>query len=208
MPQVGPGAGLAVMNSVVSALTRATKLLSSLGRSHAVVGGLAVSARAEPRFTRDVDIAVAVSDDSDAERLVGAFLGHGYRVLAVVEQDAAGRLATARLVPPAGDETGVVVDLLFGSSGIETEICQDAELIQFVEGVTVPVARLGHLLALKILSRDDQTRPQDLVDLRALLKQADGREIDRAKEALKTISQRSFHRGRNLDESLAALLES
>jgi len=179
-----------------------------MGRSHAVVGGLAVSARAEPRFTRDVDIAVAVSDDSDAETLVGAFLGHGYRVLAVVEQEAVGRMATARLVPPDGEDAGVVVDLLFGSSGIETEICRDAELIPIVEGLTVPVARLGHLLALKILSRDDQTRPQDLADLHALLNQADASEIDRAREALQTISQRNFHRGRNLDESLTDLLES
>ena len=35
----------------------------------ALVGGLAVSARAEPRFTRDVDLAVAVVSDDEAERL-------------------------------------------------------------------------------------------------------------------------------------------
>jgi len=196
------------MNSVIAALSASSKLLSDIGRGHAVVGGLAVSARSEPRFTRDVDIAVSVSDDLDAEALVGTFLGHGYRVFSVVEQEAAGRLATARLVPSGGDEAGVVVDLLFGSSGIETEICQDAEFIPIVEGLTVPVARLGHLLALKVLSRDDQTRPQDMVDLFALMKQADAREIARAREALQIISQRSFHRGRNLDESLTALVES
>ncbi len=44
--------------------------LTALGRQFALVGGLAVSARAEVRFTRDVDLAVAVVDDADAEQLV------------------------------------------------------------------------------------------------------------------------------------------
>ena len=44
----------------------------------ALVGGLAVSARAEPRFTRDVDFAVAVGSDKEAEQLIlaGFILGH------------------------------------------------------------------------------------------------------------------------------------
>ena len=33
----------------------------------AVVGGIAVSVRTEPRFTRDIDFAVAVESDADAE---------------------------------------------------------------------------------------------------------------------------------------------
>lgn len=52
----------------------------------AVLGGLAVSVWAEPRFTRDVDLAVAVRDDADAERLVGQLTQRGYRLLATVEQ--------------------------------------------------------------------------------------------------------------------------
>ncbi len=37
--------------------------LKAIGASWALVGGLAVSARAEPRTTRDIDVAVAVGDD-------------------------------------------------------------------------------------------------------------------------------------------------
>jgi hypothetical protein len=40
------------------------------GKRFALVGGLAVSVRAEVRFTRDVDLAVAVSSDAEAESLV------------------------------------------------------------------------------------------------------------------------------------------
>jgi hypothetical protein len=44
--------------------------LRRLGRPFALVGGLAVSLRAEARFTRDVDLAIAAADDADVERLV------------------------------------------------------------------------------------------------------------------------------------------
>ncbi len=39
----------------------------------ALVGGLAVSVHCEPRFTRDIDIAIALPDDGAAERLVSSY---------------------------------------------------------------------------------------------------------------------------------------
>jgi hypothetical protein len=53
-------------------------------------------------------------------------------------------------------------------------------------------------MALKILSRDDEARPQDIVDLRALSKRASEKEFERARKALKLIESRGFHRGRPL----------
>jgi hypothetical protein len=97
--------------------------LATLERRFAVVGGLAVSARAEVRFTRDVDLAVASTGDADAEQVVHDLATRGYRVQATVEQDAVGRRSTVRLLSPAG----VKIDLLFASSGIEPEIVQRAE---------------------------------------------------------------------------------
>jgi hypothetical protein len=41
--------------------------LRELGARWALVGGLAVSARAEPRTTRDIDVAIVVGSDSEAE---------------------------------------------------------------------------------------------------------------------------------------------
>ena len=74
--------------------------LAACKRRWALVGGLAVSARAEPRNTRDVDIAVAVTDDADAESLVSELMKAGWVVEAAVEQIETGRLATIRLRPP------------------------------------------------------------------------------------------------------------
>lgn len=56
-----------------------------------------MSARCEPRFTRDIDLAIAVDDDRGAEALVRSMLAAGYAVVAQVEQLDTGRLATARV---------------------------------------------------------------------------------------------------------------
>ncbi|HEY7819582.1 MAG TPA: hypothetical protein VIG29_15275, partial [Vicinamibacteria bacterium] len=122
----------------------------------------------------------------------------GYIVVATVEQEAVERLATARLQPPAGARTGVLLDLLFASSGIEGEVVEEAEPFEVLPELHIPVARTGHLMALKILSRDDETRPQDIVDLRALSKTASEEEFERARKALELIDSRGFHRGRPL----------
>jgi hypothetical protein len=70
----------------------------------------------------------------------------------------------------------------------------------------VPVARLGHLIALKVLARDDRTRPQDRVDLAALLTQADAAALGEAREALTLVARRGFQRGRDLLAGLDAAL--
>ncbi|HKB23714.1 MAG TPA: nucleotidyl transferase AbiEii/AbiGii toxin family protein [Methylomirabilota bacterium] len=129
-----------------------------------------MSARTEPRFTRDADLAVLVAGDRDAEALVRDLQGRGWRVVAAIEQDAVERLATVRLALAGEDVRGAVVDLLFASSGIEPEIVAAAEPIEAVPGFGVPVARLGHLIALKVLARDDRARPYDRVDLAAFVR--------------------------------------
>ena len=157
-----------------------------------------MSARTEPRLTRDADLAVLVADDRDAESLVRDLSARGWRVVTAIEQNAAGRLATVRLTLAGEDVRGAVTDLLFASSGIEPEIVQAADTIEIVSGFTAPVARLAHLIALKVLARDDRTRPQDRVDLAALLQRADSAALQEARQALTLVAQRGFARGRAL----------
>ena len=170
-----------------------------------LVGGLAVSALTEPRFTRDADFAVAVPGNAEAERLINQLRVRGYTVDAVLEHQATGRLATVRLAP-AGTEHGPVVDLLFASSGIERELVDAAVSMQLLEDVRLPVARHGHLIALKVLSRDDLERPQDLADLRALIRSAAPDDLLMAERAVALIAARGYHRSRNLIAELRALL--
>jgi hypothetical protein len=196
------------VSRLAAALSEIREALRETGTPMALVGGLAVSARTEPRFTRDVGVAVSVGGDEAAEALLHGLQSRGYRVTHLVEQTGAGRLATARLVPPGGDEDGVVVDLLFASSGIEPEIVADAETFEILPGLSLPVARAGHLLATKVLARDDSTRPQDAGDIRALLQVLDATERDRARAAVRLIVDRGFQRGRDLPHDLEAILGS
>jgi len=194
------------VNHLEAVLRAAALDLAELRLRWALVGGLAVSARTEPRFTRDVDLVIAVRGDPDAEQAVRALQQRGYRLQTLVEQEAAGRLATARLLAKGGDEDAVVLDVLFASSGIEPEIVEGADSLEILAGLRVPVAGVGHLLALKLLSRDDRTRPQDRVDLAQLLRAAARADLDIARGAAALIHARGFQRDRDLTGDLERLI--
>jgi hypothetical protein len=166
---------------------------------------LAVSVRTVPRFTKDGDIAVSVASDSEAERLVFDVARDGFRIVTLIEQTATGRLATARLALTGGDDDAVV-DLLFASCGIEPEVVAAADPTELFPGVIAPVAQIGHLIALKVLSRNDDTRPQDIIDLRALIVEATDADLDLARASLDLIAERGFDRGKDLQAEYASVL--
>lgn len=188
------------MTDLEVALLRLAQDLRALRRSWALVGGWAVSLRAEPRTTRDLDVTIAVSNDPEAERIAVELRNRGYRFLpeSVIEQTAVGRLATVRTLSPATEE-GVVVDLLFASSGIEPEIVAAASRLEILPGFFVPVAEIGHLLALKVLAG----RPQDLADIQSLLQYAEARDRKIARDSLELISRRGYDRGKDLMNDFA-----
>lgn len=99
-------------------LARAAADLARLSVPFALVGGLAVSVRGEVRFTRDVDLAVDMPSDRDVEQLVRRLRAGGYEIAALVEHETRSRLATVRLL----SRSGVIVDLLAASCGLEPEI--------------------------------------------------------------------------------------
>lgn len=177
--------------------------LDDLGLSYALIGGFAVSIRTDPRFTQDIDLVVSITDDDAAEIAVNRLVARGYAILATVEHETQGRLATVRLELPGGSW---VVDLLFASSGIESEIVDAAERVEVLRGLWLPVARIGHLIVLKLLARDDATRPQDSVDLSALLDVADEDELRLSRHVVALIEGRGYARGRDLEADLDALL--
>lgn len=186
------------MSALESALRHTASCLTQLQLPWALVGGLAVSVRTEPRFTRDIDIVVVAATDAASELVVRDLSARGFRPTAIVEQRAVQRLATVRLLPPGSDAVELLVDVLFASSGIEPEICAAAEHLEVLPNLSLPVATIAHLVALKILSRDDRQRPQDAADLRQLLACLNTQGIDTTREACKLICARGFHRDRDL----------
>lgn len=194
------------MMSVEELLRHLAQLFADSQRRWALIGGLAVSVRAKPRFTNDVDVAVAVATDQEAEALIYALTRQSFRVLFCLEHEGVARLSTVRLLPPGHDEEGLIVDLLFASSGIEPELADAATELEILPGVAVPVATLGHLIALKVLAMDDATRPQDRIDILGLMENVDEQEITRAQEAIALITARGFNRSKNLSDRLQPFL--
>lgn len=170
-------------------------------RSYALVGGLALAARAEPRFTRDVDLAVGVADEADAEGLVWELRRLGYRPIATVAHETLKRLATVRL----GSPEGPVVDLLFASSGIEPEVIARATPVDVMEVGSVLVTRAEELLSMKVLSMSKRRR-QDRVDALSLLEMADV-DLHAVRQNLALIAERGFHRDQDLLAKLQGLLD-
>jgi predicted nucleotidyltransferase len=181
---------------VVGPIARA---LEARGRRFALVGGLAVSLRAEVRFTRDVDLAVVAQDDADLERLVLDLRREGYGTVAVVEDERHGRVAITRI----RSGSGVIVDLLVASSGIEAEIVGDASPLS-LGGTSLPVAQADDLLAMKVLSMRE-ARLQDRMDALNLLAIAPI-DLERVRERLRLITARGYHRDQDLLAKLDALV--
>lgn len=176
------------------ALGQLAKDLTRLDAKWAVIGGLAVSARAEPRATRDIDVAVAVDGDHQAEQIVSTLTAMGYAIEAVLEHKITGRMATVRLRAPGESALGVLVDLFFASSGVEPEIVRDAGILELWPEMSLRVAAIGHLLALKVLA----ARPKDLEDIQWLLKHASPEDLESAYESLTLIMERGFDRDKDL----------
>lgn len=191
------------MTPIEAALVGVQHDLDDIGTPWALVGGFAVSARVEPRFTRDVDVAVAVTSDADAELLVHGLASRGYLVTTTIDHEPSGRLATVRLEAPGA--APVVVDLLFASSGIEPEVVDRAERIELLPGLVLPVAGISALIVMKVLARDDATRPQDAADLVQLTHAASVADWAEARELAGLVERRGFNRGRDLMADVNAL---
>jgi hypothetical protein len=183
------------------ALGHAAGELRRLGKRFALVGGLAVSVRGEVRTTRDVDLAVAVGDDSELETLVADLAQVGYRPVATVEQEARGRLAVVRLKSPVGFR----VDLLAASCGIEPEIVAAATPVQFERVGAVPVAIAEDLLAMKLLAAR-AGRARDWDDAVGLLQVNPRLDLGLVRQRLALIASRGFARNEDLPAKLDALL--
>lgn len=186
------------MNLVEQALPNVVNDLHALGVPWALVGGLAVCARAEPRPTADIDVAVAVPDDATAEALVANLIAVGYRWRESILHDETGRLATVRLFSAAVAEE-VAVDLFFASSGVESEVVGAAELLDFWQGLTVPVACIGHQIAVKLCWRANEKRDRDL---RVLIERMNAADLEDARHLIALITVRGYNHGRDLSGAL------
>ncbi len=153
-----------------------------------------MAARAKVRATSDVDIAIFLKPDSEVELLIRTLFGRGYQQHAVLERKSKRQIRGVRLICPGYTSDGGVVDLLSAVCGIEAEVTRAAEELEVLPGVTIPVASLGHLLAMKVLA----WRDKDRMDIGFLLEGASSADIRQAFDGLDLISRRGFDGGADL----------
>jgi nucleotidyltransferase AbiEii toxin of type IV toxin-antitoxin system len=191
------------------ALIRLDADLRAVGARWALVGGFAVILRAESRSTRDLDLVLAVSGEREAESLVLSLRMRGYRDHpkgGMIERKD-GRLSTVRLVSPPLDEEniGSEIDLLIACAGVEAEVVAAATPMELMPGVVIPVARVGHLVALKVLAG----RLKDLEHIHVLIRAMEADDLQLARETVDLIERRGFNEKpeRNLLAELGKLLD-
>ena len=164
------------MNSLALVLAYTAETLRKENLPFALIGGLAVSVRSEPRFTRDIDLAIVVAPE-EIDKLGRHLQGAGFVIVSVLSEATTDLVTGLRL-----ERDGVRVDLLMHFIGLESEACATAELLEVFSGTTVPVARLPLLVVFKLVAAQRRKRRQDLADIELLLFYAtsdDRQEIDR-----------------------------
>lgn len=168
------------MSALAEALESVARVLNRFvdeGRCEGwyVFGAQAVAVRGAPRATQDVDITAAMAKSDVPEltqELSEAGLQHRY-------PESAGTLLATAAVVPLSHVSGMDVDLIIGSSGLERLTSQRAELVR-VDGISVPVARSTELVVLKVLAG----RGKDIDDVRALIA-GGGVDEDEARDLLR-----------------------
>lgn len=141
-------------------LADAASMLESRGIACAVIGGLAVSLRGQPRMTIDVDLVIK-AEVEDALRLVRDLEATQFEPLFSGVEEV---VSTAFILPLRHRMTGVRLDLAVGVSGFERDAIARATTVA-VGQTTVPVVTVEDLLVMKALAG----RPQDDLDIRGLI---------------------------------------
>lgn len=143
-----------------STLADLAGLLDAQKIAFAVVGGIAVTLRSEPRFTADVDVVIAVDIDR-AVLLIDQLDASLFEPLVADPRDL---VRTAMLLPLRHCDSDITVDVAIGLSGFERLLIDRATLMQ-VGLINVPVATAEDLILMKLLAG----RPRDQDDIASIV---------------------------------------
>ena len=193
-------------------LKRIVADLKDLGVPYALVGGVAYGTRAEPRFTRDIDLTIVAESEDKAEQITGELIRSGYIPEMEIANRHTGKLATFRMKyrrPLAGIpvEHSPYIDLLFSHCGIEAETIKSATMTEPFPNVIVPTATVPHLIAMKVLSESDR-RLQDRIDLQNLIAVATADDLTLVPTLLALIDHRGFANDKDLQAVFDQFIQS
>ena len=141
-------------------LADAVQLLEARGIEFALIGGLAVSLRGQPRMTVDVDLVML----ADVERALDLVRDIGSTPFEPLFPGVEEVVTRSFILPLRHRTTGIRVDVAIGMSGFERQAVRRAAPVS-IGTVRVPVVATEDLLVMKALAG----RPQDEEDIRGLI---------------------------------------
>jgi len=130
-------------------------LLNENNVRYLVVGGIAVAFHGYPRYTKDLDVWVDVSDEN-AANIVRSLSAFGFGALGLSEQDFLLKDEVTQLgYPPYR------IDILTGCEGVDFAECYSAKQVIDVDGLEINFIDLDNL----VKNKNAVGRPQDLADV-------------------------------------------
>jgi hypothetical protein len=158
------------------ALIRLLEFLGEQGVEAAIMGGVAASALGVARFTHDIDATVLLPDDG----LAPFFEAARRKGLLPRLEDYLDFARTSRMVLLTDIETGVDLDIALAGIPFEYEALERRREL-FVGGIRVPIVSPEDLVIMKAVAG----RPQDLEDVRNVLRSQPGLDLARIRERLR-----------------------
>jgi predicted nucleotidyltransferase len=195
------------MNGLITQLKKLSLDLNRLDIKWALVGSMACGIYTDPRTTRDIDISVIAKNKNAQEEVIQKLLELGYHSPQILMLVGPTRIIGQRIQMPSEKAISLPIDLIFNSTGIEESIVENAKILEIIHGIKLPVASLGDLIAMKIISQNDSDRLKDRVDLRLLINKALESDLKITRKSLKLIQERMNLADKNLQEDLDYFLE-
>ncbi len=146
---------------LLAPLAALQRLLARFGDRGMVIGGVAASLLGTPRLTADVDALILLDDIADLPQLIEAAKQEGL-LPRIADAEAFARQNRVLLL--RHQESGIHVDLSLGSLPLEEEAVQRS-VVYSVGSVAIRLPTPEDLVIFKAVAH----RPQDLLDIRALI---------------------------------------
>jgi hypothetical protein len=134
------------------------QLLNDNQVKYLVIGGYAVAVHGHPRYTKDIDIWIEISEEN-AQKLVTALTQFGFESLGLTSEDFQTPNQIIQLGYPPNR-----IDLITNPDGIDFQTCYDSKIEVMLNDVPVNFINLDNLKKNKLASG----RLQDLADLENL----------------------------------------
>ena len=134
------------------------QLLNDNQVNYLVIGGYAVAIHGHPRYTKDIDIWIEISEEN-SQKIIAALTEFGFGSLGLTAQDFQEPHQIIQLGYPPNR-----IDLITSPDGIDFQTCYDSKIEVMLDDIAVKFIDLDNLKKNKLASG----RLQDLADLENL----------------------------------------